>query len=159
MGTGKTAVARRLARSLKMEYVSTDDIIENREGRPINEIFTKDGETYFRGLEREAVKKASLMNNAVVAAGGGAVLDSGNMENLKRRGVVICLNAAPEDILERTKGYTDRPLLNVPDPMAKIKELLEKRAPYYKKADYQIDTSGKTLDEVTEEVKGLIAKL
>jgi len=95
----------------------------------------------------------------VIAAGGGVVLDNENIENLKANGVIICLNATPEDILERTKSYTHRPLLNVPDPLGKIRELLEKRAPYYKKADYEIDTSGKTLDEVLKEIKGITDKL
>jgi len=159
MGTGKTAIAKRLARRLKMKYISTDDIIEEREKRPINKIFTKDGEPYFRRIEKEVVKEASSMKNVVIAAGGGVVLDNENIENLKANGVIICLNATPEDILERTKSYTHRPLLNVPDPLGKIRELLEKRAPYYKKADYEIDTSGKTLDEVLKEIKGITDKL
>ena len=159
MGTGKTAIAKRLARRLKMKYISTDDIIEEKEKRAINEIFTKDGEPYFRRIEKEVVKEASSMKNVVIAAGGGVVLDNENIENLKANGVIICLNATPEDILERNKSYTHRPLLNVPDPLGKIRELLEKRAPYYGKADYEIDTSGKTLDEVLMEIKGITDKL
>jgi len=78
------------------------------------------------------------------------------MENLKKNGVVICLNATAEEILERTRSYADRPLLNVPDPLSKIKELLKAREPYYKKADYQINTSGKSVSRVAKEVEGVV---
>lgn len=159
MGTGKNVVGKRLARSLKMKYVSTDDIIEQKEKRAIKDIFASDGEPYFRKVEKEAVKEVSSMKNTVIAAGGGAVLDSENIENLKRGGILICLNATPEDILERTKSYTHRPLLNVPDPLGKIRELLERRSPYYAKADYQVETSGKDLDKIVEEIKGITDKL
>lgn len=159
MGTGKTAVAKRLARVLKMKYVSTDDIIEEREGRAIKDIFARDGEPHFREIEKKVVKDISSMENVVVAAGGGVVLDATNMENLKEKGVLICLNATAKDILERTKTCAHRPLLNVPDPQAKIKELLDKRAPYYKKADYQVDTSGKALEKIVDEIKDIVEKL
>lgn len=152
MGTGKTAVARRISKRLKMMYVSTDDMIEKRAGKSINDIFAQDGEPHFRKLEKEAVREAASMENAVIAAGGGVVLDDENISNLKKGGVVVCLWASPEDIFERTKSYAHRPLLNVPDPLGKIRELLERRAPYYKKADCEVDTSGKSADDVTEEV-------
>ncbi len=152
MGTGKTVVGKRVARKLKMKYVSTDDIIEAKEKRTITDIFAKDKEPYFRKVEKEAVKYASSMDNVVIAAGGGVVIDNENVENLKKNGVLICLNATPEEILERTKNYAHRPLLNIPDPLGKIKELLQKRTPYYKRADYQVDTSGKSLDEIVSEI-------
>ena len=159
MGTGKTAVAKRLAHELKMKYIATDDIIEKREKKPVNDIFANDGEPYFRKVEKEVVENVSSMSGVVVATGGGVVLDNENMENLRKNGVVISLNATPEEILERTKSYAHRPLLNVPDPLGKIKELLKERAPYYEKADYQVDTSGKALKGIVEEVKGIISKL
>jgi len=159
MGTGKTVIAKRLARRLKMRYISTDDIIEERENRPISDIFAKDGEPYFRNVEKRVVKEVSSMSNVVVAAGGGAVIDEENLRELKKSGVVICLNATPGEILERTKGYAHRPLLNVPDPLSKIRELLGARDPYYKKADYQIDTSGRTRDAVVGEIVRLLEKL
>lgn len=158
MGTGKTAVARRLSRTLKMRYASTDDIIERRIGRDISDIFAQEGEPCFRKIEREAVKEVSAMENAVVATGGGVVIDPENMNDLKASGVVICLNATPEDILARTKAYTHRPLLNVPDPLGKIKELLSSRQNFYNRADHQVDTSGKSPDKVAQEIIALIKK-
>lgn len=152
MGTGKSVVGKRLAKELKMRFVNTDDIIEEREKRPIAEIFAKSGEPYFRNIEKEVVSEVSALDNAVIAAGGGAVLNEENIANLKKRGIVICLNASPEAVYERTKKYKTRPLLNVPDPVAKIKELMTSRAPFYAKADYQIDTSGKLVHDVVKEV-------
>jgi len=152
MGTGKTAVARRLSKRLKMRYLSTDDMIEDRENKEIRKIFAEDGEPHFRKVEKEAVKEASSIDGVVIAAGGGAVLDDENIQNMKKKGVVICLNATPEAILKRTESYAHRPLLNVADPMGKIKELLDKRAPHYMKADHQVDTDGKDVKSVTEEI-------
>lgn len=159
MGTGKTAVARRIAKELCMNYRSTDEIIETREKRPIRDIFAEEGEPYFRKIEKEVVKEVSSMDNAVIATGGGVVLDNENMDNLKKNGIVICFTASAEEILKRTKTYANRPLLNVPDPLRKIKEMLKIRAPYYKKADYEIETSGKKLEEVVDEVKKIKEKL
>lgn len=156
MGTGKTAVAKRLARKLKMRYINTDDIIEDRENRAISDIFADEGEPYFRKVEKEVVREVSSVDNAVIATGGGVVLDDENLENLRKKGVIICLNASPELIYERTKSYTHRPLLNAPDPIGKIRELLKSREPYYKKADYQVDIMGKDIDKITEEVKRMI---
>ncbi|MDD5449630.1 MAG: shikimate kinase [Candidatus Omnitrophica bacterium] len=158
MGTGKSAVGKRLARQLNMKFISTDSVIEEREGRPIAEIFEKSGEPYFRGLEKSLISEISKEDNAVIAAGGGAVLDNENMANLRKKGVIICLDAAPAVIYERTKKYKHRPLLNVEDPLLKIRELLDKRAPCYAKADYRVDTSDKSIDEVVGEVLTVIAR-
>ena len=156
MGTGKTAVGKRIAGILKLKYVSTDDIIEAKEARPINEIFAKDGEGYFRKREKEAVKDASLMKGVVIAAGGGVVLDDENVKLLKETGILVSLKATAEEILERTKNCTHRPLLNCTDPLGKIRELLKKRAPYYKKADWSVNTSGKTVNQVAREIIGIV---
>lgn len=152
MGTGKTTIATRLAARLKMDYLSTDDLIEKREKRTINEIFTKDGEDRFRDIESEIVREVSGMENAVIDAGGGAVLREENMVNFKSNGIVICLTADEEVVMERTKKYKHRPLLNVEDPKQRIRSLLAKRAPYYAKADHCIDTGKLTVKQVVEEI-------
>lgn len=156
MGTGKSVTGKRLAKELKMKFVNTDDIIEEREKRPIAEIFAKSGEPYFRNIEKEVIKEVSAFDNAVIAAGGGAVLNEENIVNLKKNGVVVCLNASPEAVYERTKKYKTRPLLNVPDPVAKIKELMASRSLFYAKADHQIETSGKSVNEVAKEIIKII---
>lgn len=156
MGTGKTAVGKELAQKLKMKFVDMDDIIEERESMEISEIFAKKGEPYFREVEKEIAKEISKQSNLIIAAGGGAVINEENVKNLKSNGIMICLTASPDKILERTKGYIHRPLLNVSDQKTKISELLAKRAQYYARADYQIDTTNLTIDEVVQKILDIL---
>lgn len=152
MGTGKTTIAAALAHRLNMRYVSTDDLIEKKEKRTINEIFTESGEEHFRDVEADAVRQACSMENAVIDAGGGAVIREENVEAMKACGTVICLAADEGVIMERTKIYKHRPLLNVDDPKQKIRTLIAKRAPYYAKADHCIDTGKLTIKQAVNEI-------
>jgi shikimate kinase len=156
MGTGKTAVARKLSAELGMKYISVDDIVETRERRTIKDIFDRDGEAYFRKIEKEVVLEISGRPAQVIDPGGGVVLDEENMKNLKKNGVVVCLWAEPETIRQRTGRDARRPLLNVKDPMGKIKELLEYRRPFYVKADIHIETDGVSISRVVEKIKKAI---
>jgi len=155
MGTGKTAVAKRVASEADMEYISTDGLIEKEEGKAINDIFSQDGEAYFRKVEKGVIEELSARDNLVVDAGGGVVLNEDNMGNLRKNGVIICLNARSDVIYERVKRSSHRPLLNVADPKGRIEELLRYRAPYYARADFQIDTSDKAIKEVVRNVRKL----
>ncbi len=152
MGTGKTATAKGLAERLNMRYVSTDAMIEEREGVAISDIFLKDGEPRFRDLETKVAKDVSKDSNTVVDAGGGIVLKDENIKALRNGGILVALTATVDKILERTKGRTHRPLLNVPDPRARIEELLKIRAPFYAKSDFTIDTTDLTIDETIKKV-------
>src|SRR3990167_4989375 len=108
MGAGKTTIATKLAHRLKLRYVSTDDLIEKRERRTINEIFTKDGEERFRDVESAVIKDVCAMDGVVIDAGGGAVLREENIANFKSIGAVICLTAGEETIMARTRKYKHR---------------------------------------------------
>lgn len=158
MGTGKTTVGKNLAQLAGMKYISTDDIIVEREAMPIADIFSKKGEMYFRCLEKDVIREISNMDNVVIDTGGGVVTNPENVKNLKEKGVLVCLWSSPEDVYARTKKYTNRPLLNVEDPLKKIKELLEKRKPYYEQADYHINTSEVSIDEAVKAVLGFVGK-
>ncbi|MDP8298637.1 MAG: shikimate kinase [Candidatus Tantalella remota] len=153
MGTGKTMLAKALADDLGMKYVSIDDIIVEEEGRPISEIFETEGEPHFRELEKSVVKKVSEASDQIIDTGGGVVLAPENLENLSKNGTVICLWADPEVIYERTKNHGHRPLLNVEDPLAKIRELLEYRRPFYEKAECHIDTTDFSIDIIMGHIK------
>jgi shikimate kinase len=157
MGTGKTTIAMKLSHILKMRYVSTDDLIEKREKATINEIFTKKGEEYFRSVESEVVRDACSMENVVIDMGGGVVLIDENWSNMKNSGIVICLTAGEEAIMERTKKYKHRPLLNVEDPKQKIRSLMAKRAPFYAKADHCIDTGKLTVRQVVDMISSIVS--
>ena len=103
-------------------------------------------------MEREVAEEASAMKGVVIAAGGGAIVDEKNFASFKRNGIIICLKASPETILNRTKGLKTRPLLNVPDPKKQIQELLAKRESSYSKADFSIDTDALSVEQVTSEI-------
>ncbi len=156
MGTGKTMVAKALARAMGRKYVSTDDLIEEREKRKINDIFRDEGEPYFRKAEKAVIAEISERDGQVVDAGGGAVLDGDNLRAMGENGIIICLWADPRTIYDRTKKHGHRPLLNVEDPMGKIKELLDERRPFYEKADFHVDTALSDPDAVVEQVKRIV---
>ena len=154
MGTGKTTVGRILAERLGYTFVDVDHEIEMEQGVTISHIFSELGEPYFRMLERDMIKALSRQEGLIISAGGGAVLDTRNVDDLGRSGPVVCLSAKPDEILKRVGGTETRPLLQVPDPLTKITEMLEARAPFYARADCTIDTSGLS----PQEVAGIIIK-
>lgn len=153
MGSGKSVVGHKLAKELGMNYLDTDELIEKTEKMSINDIFTQNGEPYFRDLETEVVKTLQDYDNFVISTGGGMVLREENVKMLKEIGTLVLLWADPEVAYERVKHETRRPLLNVPDPMAEIKKILAYREPIYRKvADLGVDTSKKETDEITKEI-------
>lgn len=157
MGTGKTAVGKELSRRLNLDFVDIDKMISEKEKRSINEIFAVHGEPYFRKIEKETLQEISNQKGQIVSCGGGIVLDSDNIAVMKQTGKMIALCARIDIILERTKNNANRPLLNAANPKEKITELLERRKPYYLKADFTIDTSDLSVKEVVEKILALIA--
>jgi len=153
MGVGKTSVGTRLAKDLGYRFVDTDTLIEADQNMTITTIFAKFGEPYFREVEAKVIREVMARENQVVSTGGGAVIWDMNREAFKKAGFVVCLTARPEVIFERIKQETHRPLLQTPDPLAKIKDLLAGRAKYYAQADIAIDTSDKSVDDVITDIK------
>jgi len=154
MGTGKTVVGKLLAEKLGKEFIELDAIIEKKAGRSIPEIFRKDGEIGFRELEIAVTKDVAKEKNAVIACGGGIVLNTINIDRLRKECIIICLAASPQVIIKRTSGDTgERPLLAVPDRARQIKELLKFRKPFYERsADITINTSRISAESVVESV-------
>ena len=153
MGAGKSEVGEKLALKLDMDYINTDDIIEREEGKKISQIFKDRGESYFRDLETKLLDAISEIDNTVISTGGGMVLRKENVEKLKRLGPLILLSAREEVIAERLKNVRNRPLLDVPDPKAKIKEILEFRNPIYNAvADFKVDTSDLDIETAVEKI-------
>jgi len=153
MGTGKSSIGQALAEALNRPLIDTDDVIEADNRVKIGEIFAQYGEAHFRDLETAAVRKVAALKNHVIATGGGAVLRKENMKMLRQSGIVFCLTATPEEIWRRVKAETYRPLLQTPDPLGKIQEMLRIRAPFYAEADYQISTTGRTIHEVAQAIQ------
>ena len=152
MGTGKSVIGRRLAERLGLSFMDLDDLIEEKAGMAIREIFASEGESGFRQRERELIAGLANRRNCVIATGGGAVLDSENVRALKAGGVLVCLQADPEIILKRIGTDAHRPLLQLPDRMAKIRELLEQRASAYAQADLLMETSGAAVEEIVDRI-------
>jgi shikimate kinase len=160
MGTGKSEVGRRLAKRLGRTFVDTDQLVEARAGKAIAAIFAEDGEAAFRALERDAVDTAAARGEAVIAVGGGAVLDAANVARLRAAGVLVCLTADPDTILRRVGDVRRRPLLAGDDPRGTIERLLgERRGAYAAAADVVLDTSDRNVDQVVEEIREHIGRL
>ena len=133
MGTGKTTVGKNIAKQLGYDFVDTDELIQERAGKTVPEIFQEMGEVAFREMEAAVARELADMQGVVVSTGGRLMLDPGNAAALSSTGRVFCLVATPEEILERvTKDTaTERPLLTVPNPMERIVELMQQRQEDY----------------------------
>jgi shikimate kinase len=155
MGTGKTAVGRRLAAATGREFLELDDAIGEKAGMAVPEIFRREGEAGFRQREAAAVAEAAGRRNTVIACGGGVVLTTININRLRESGRIVLLTAARGVILKRTRrDGAVRPLLATADPAADIARLLEQRRPLYRRAaDVTVSTTRRTPDEVVLEIR------
>ncbi|HID30466.1 MAG TPA: shikimate kinase [Desulfobacterales bacterium] len=156
-GTGKTSVGAVLSEKLGKAFCDTDDYIEEKVKRPISEMVEREGWAFFRAKEKEAIREVSSRENCVIAAGGGAILDAENVENLKKNGVAVLLKATTQTIHERMhadkKTGQQRPSLTGKDPYREIEEVLEFRRPFYQEAmDFSVDTTSKSIDQVVDEI-------
>jgi len=159
MGSGKTAVGRQLARMLSLEFLDSDVEIEARTGVDIPLIFEKEGEVGFREREREAIASLTARDGIVLATGGGAVLLPANREHLSARGCVVYLQTSVDQQLERTRHGRHRPLLYTSDPKTRLRELLVERLPYYEAtADIVVNTDGRRVQAVADEIAQLLAE-
>jgi len=158
MGTGKTVVGRRLARRLGWRFVDVDRLIEQRTRRSIAEIFAEHGEAVFRRLEQRMIGRLACGRAQVIATGGGAFVDPDNRERLQATGPVICLTASPRVIFQRVgPSVSKRPLLAADPTVSRIERLMQQRASAYAKADFTLDTSRLSVDEVVARVDALIS--
>ena len=135
MGSGKSSVGRIAARTLGFQFLDTDQLAVERAGRSIADIFAEEGEPAFRRRESDLARELESARGRVISTGGGLVVNPENLESLRRHALIFCLWASPEVIFERVRHQSHRPLLQTPDPLGKIRELLATRAPFYKQAD------------------------
>ena len=156
MGTGKSVVAKELARKLKMEFIDMDQIIEEVQGMSIADIFTRYGEKYFRAQENKLVKELSQKENIVIATGGGTLLSSDNARILSQRGQIICLYADSQTIYNRVVRKNNRPLLKGKNVSSEINRLLEERKKIYDNIKWKIDTTNLNIQEVTDKTITLL---
>lgn len=152
MGTGKTTVGRMVAQRLGFTLLDSDQEIERQQGRTIARIFTEDGEPAFRAMEREFIARGHPAARTVVACGGGLVVQPGMLALLKQKGVVVCLHASIGTVLQRISGHLHRPLFNVEDPEARLRELYAQREPVYRQSGTLILTDSRPLADVVNHV-------
>ena len=159
MGTGKSTIARELAKTRQMNIVEMDEEIVRRRGKSIADIFEEEGEEYFRDLETALLKELQTKENQVISCGGGAVLREENVRVMKKNGCVVLLTALPQTIYERVKNNTDRPILQGNMNVEYIASLMEKRREKYEKAsDIVIATDGKNVSQICEEMLQKLAE-
>ena len=152
MGTGKSSVGRLVAARLGYDFVDSDEWIEKRVGKSITRIFAEDGEPAFREIERQLVAEMTGWRQKIISTGGGLAANDANIATLKQHALIVCLWATPEAIWKRVCHQTHRPLLQGPDPLGKIRSLLEQRTPFYRQADVLVHTGTRSVREVAQHV-------
>ena len=153
MGTGKSTIGKELAEQRKMKFIDSDSEIEKDRGTSVSQIFAKEGETYFRDLERVFISSLNINEPAVVACGGGLCIPEGMMELLKSKGKVFCLMASVNTIFNRTKTDQSRPLLQVAQPLLVLEKLIQERASRYLEADHVIHTDNQPATEIVKKIR------
>lgn len=144
--SGKSTVGRALARRLRLSFVDADTVVEQRLGCSIRTYFEHRGEAAFRDQEQAVIDELTQTSACVLATGGGAVLRPVNRQRLRERGTVIYLRSAPEQLFRRLRRDTRRPLLQVADPLQRLRDLYVERDPLYREtAHFVLDAHGSSL--------------
>ena len=152
MGTGKSTVGRRVADLLKVPFLDVDVTIQRQTGKTIPELFKTKGEAAFRALESATIQELSMQEKAVIATGGGALMNAENRQFLEKRGILVCLSAKSGTLLERLKHDHTRPLLAGENMQERIDRLMQEREAVYAMCPIQVATDDKTIEQVAQEV-------
>ncbi|MDD3898872.1 MAG: shikimate kinase [Syntrophomonadaceae bacterium] len=159
MGTGKSTVGMKLAQRFKRKFVDMDKEIERVVGMTVSEIFKRYGEIRFRSEEKLMAHKLARESGLVIATGGGVVLEQVNMDAFSQNGIIICLEAVPNEILERVnRKKGTRPLLKKSIQLQDIEEMLKARESLYAQAEYRVSTSGKSPEQIVNEIIEIVRR-
>ena len=142
-GSGKSTIGRQLARRLGVPFADSDHVIEQQLGCSIREFFEREGEDRFRDIEEEVIDTLTAIHPGVIATGGGAVLRPRNRVNLRERTKVVYLRSSPEEVFRRLRHDSNRPLLQVKDPLGRLRELYGTRDPLYREAAHFVIETGR----------------
>ena len=158
MGAGKSCVGRRLASALGLPFCDADKEIEEAAGCSIPELFSRYGETAFRDGERRVIHRLLEGPKHVLATGGGAFMDAGTRAEIREKGISVWLRADLDLLVRRTQRRANRPLLNVPDPAAKLAELIAERYPVYAEADVTVDSDDSPPEVMVDRVMAALKR-
>jgi shikimate kinase len=156
MGSGKTTIGRRLAREIGVSFLDLDREIERRNGVTISTIFEIEGEGGFRSRETQLLYELAQHKGQVMATGGGVVLNPLNRMRLMVSGCVIYLYATPGLLYSRTRHDKSRPLIQVPDPLNRITQLVVRRDPLYREVADAVIEAGNDMSDIVDQIKDLI---
>ncbi len=160
MGTGKSTIGQLVATQLQRDFIDMDALIEQREGRTINQIFTESDEPYFRQLEAELCRELAGQEGLIIATGGGALIPEANLRVMEQTGLVVCLTCSPNTLWQRIGQSEDRPMLAEQNEgrFARLSALLEQRAPAYARINHQLDVTHLSPEEAARRVSELAEK-
>jgi shikimate kinase len=156
-GSGKSTVGRQLARRLQLNFVDSDHAIEERLGCSIREFFEVEGEERFRDIETQVIQKLLSADYGVISTGGGSVLRELNRQELRSKSKVFYLRATPEEVFRRLKHDQNRPLLQVGDPLTRLRDIYRIRDPLYKETAHHVVETGRP--KIGNMVNNIIAQL
>lgn len=142
-GSGKSTIGRQLARRLGLVSIDTDQVIEQRLGCSIREYFEREGEASFRDVEQTVIDDVTQSHNGIISTGGGSVLRLANREHLHSRSHVVYLRSSPEEIFRRLRHDMQRPLLQVDDPLTRLRDLYAIRDPLYRETAHFVVETGR----------------
>lgn len=157
MGSGKTTIGKLLAEKLSLPVIDTDHVIEEKLNKTIREIFETEGENKFREYEHQFLEMMPT-ENMIITTGGGIILRKENRDWMKNNGMVIYLHCDPEKILQRLAGDQSRPLLDG-DKQKNVLSIFKERSPLYHEADFKVDTTTKTPEEIVLKIERLILSI
>ena len=142
-GSGKSTVGRQLARRLQVPFVDSDHVVEQKLGCSIREYFEREGEESFRDVEESVIEELARRHQGVLSTGGGSVLRPANRENLRNAGKVVYLKSSPDELFRRLRHDMNRPLLQVADPISRLRELFVARDPLYRETAHFVLETGR----------------
>ncbi len=142
-GSGKSTVGRQLARRLQLSFADSDYVIEQRLGCSIREYFEREGEERFRDIEESVIDELSQHQVGVLSTGGGVVLRPANRRHLRQRCQVVYLNSSPDELFRRLRHDVNRPLLQVADPLSRLRDLHALRDPLYRETAHFVVETGR----------------
>ena len=142
-GSGKSTVGRQLARRLKLAFLDSDHVIEERLGCSIRDYFEREGEASFRDVEESVIDELTGLAGAVLSTGGGSVLRPANRRRLHDRCHVVYLRSSPEELFRRLRHDVNRPLLQVADPLGRLRDLYAQRDPLYRETAHFVIETGR----------------